>query len=183
MTELGMLAAAVQTSERTLRRAADRGTIRVLRKSPRRALVPSSEYEYVCRRWPLIRDLVQELRTLPDVRLAVVFGSVARGDDSAESDLDVLVQLRNDGVHERAQVAEGLEASSNRAVQLVVLEDALAAPSLLADVLRDGRVLVDRDGEWRKLKRRETEIRDLAEQADEQLTKDAWSALEELGVI
>src|SRR3989304_5014989 len=116
-TELGMLAEEVETSERTLRRAANRGTIRVVRKSPRwtlvpsdgyeyvrrrRPLVPSDEYEYVRRRWPLVRALLRELRPLPAVRLAVLFGSVARGTESPESDLDILVRLRSDGVDERA---------------------------------------------------------------------------------
>lgn len=182
MTELAMLAQTVGASERTLRRAANRGTIRAIRRSPRRVLVPSSEHEYVRRRWPLIGGLIQELRTLPNVRLATLFGSVARGDDWPKSDLDVLVQLRNDGVRERAQVADHLEAASGRAVQLVSLEDALGAPSLLAGALHDGRVLVDREGGWQRLKRREPEIRREAEKADRQLKKDAWSALEELGI-
>lgn len=183
MTELAMLAEAVGASERTIRRAANRGTIRTIRKSPRRVLVTSSEYAFVRQRWPLIGSLIQELRTLPNVRLATLFGSVARGDDRPESDLDVLVQLRNDGVHERAQVAERLEAASGRAVQFVPLEDARRAPSLLADVLRDGRVLVDREEAWPRLKGSEPEIRRKAEKADRQLEKNARAALEELGVI
>lgn len=183
MTELAMLAQALGVSERTLRRAANRGTIRTIRRSPRRVLVPSSEYEYVRRRWPLIGSLIQELRTLPNVRLATLFGSAARGDDWPQSDLDVLVQLRNDGAHERAQVAERLEAASGRPVQLVRLEDAHAAPSLLADALRDGRVLVDREEGWPKLKNRESDNRREAEKADRQLRKNARAALEELGVI
>lgn len=183
MTEIAMLAQAVGASERTLRRAANRGTIRTIRRSPRQTLVPSSEYEYVRRQWPLIGLIIQELRTLPNVRLATLFGSVARGDDRPESDLDVLVQLRNDGVHERAQVAERLEAASGRPLQLVALEDARGAPSLLAEVLRDGRVLVDREGAWPRLKRSEPEVRRKAEKADRQLAKNARAALEELGVI
>jgi len=182
MTELAMLAEEVGTSERTLRRAANRGTIRVERRSPRRLLVPSSEYEYVRRQWSLVGALIQELRTLPRVRLAMVFGSVARGDDRPESDLDVLVQLRSDDIGERAKVAERLETASGRPVQLVSFEDALKAPALLADAVRDGRVLVDREGTWQKLKRREPEIQLEAELADLELQKRALSALEELGV-
>jgi len=182
MTELAMLADEVGASERTLRRAANRGAIRAIRKSPRRLLVPSSEYEYVRRRWPLIQDLVQELRALPNVRLAALFGSVARGDDRLESDLDVLVQLRRDGVHERGQVFERLEAASGRSVQLVSLDEALNAQPLLADVLREGRVLVDRDGTWQKLKRREPQIRREAERVNRQQVKRARAALKELGI-
>jgi predicted nucleotidyltransferase len=183
MTELAMLAQAVGASERTLRRAAHRGTIRTIRRGPRRVVIPSIEYAYVARRWPLIGSLLQELRTLPNVRLATLFGSVARGDDQPESDLDVLVQLRNDGVHQRALVAERLESASGCPVQLVSLEDAHGAPSLLADALRDGRVLVDREEVWPKLKRSESKVRHEAEKADRQLEKNARAALEELGVI
>jgi predicted nucleotidyltransferase len=183
MTELAELAREVGVDERTLRRAANRGTFRVIRPSPRRAQVPSSEYEYVRRRWPLIRGLVEELRTLPNVRLATIFGSVARGDESPESDLDVLVQLRKTGVHEWGLVAERLEAASGRKVQLVRLEDAAGASSLLADALHDGRVLVDRDGNWRRLKGRESSIRRAGEDADRQLKKQALGALEELGAL
>jgi len=183
MTELAMLADSVGASERTLRRAANRGTIRTVRRSPHRRLVSSSEYAYVRSRWPLIGSLIQELRTLPNVRLATLFGSVARGDDRPESDLDLVVQLRNDGVHERAQVAERLEAASGRAVQLIPLKDARDAPSLLADALRDGRVLIDREEAWPKLKRSESVVRRRAEKADRELGKNARAALEELGVL
>jgi predicted nucleotidyltransferase len=131
----------------------------------------------------LIGSLLRELRTLPNVRLATLFGSAARGDDQPSSDLDVLIELRSDGVHERAQVAERLEAASGRPVQLVSLEDARRAPSLLAGALRDGRVLVDRHEGWQKLKERESDIRREAEKADRQLEKNARAALEELGVI
>src|SRR5437870_4094842 len=180
MTELGMLAREVGTSERTLRRAVNRGAIQAVRKSPRRLLVPSGEYEYVCRRWPLVGRLVQELRTLPNVRMALLFGSVARGEERPDSDLDVLVELRKDGVHERGQLYERLESASGRHVQLVTLDEAKRAPSLLADVLREGRVLVDRDSTWQRLKRREAEIQREGKRADRQLRKRAWAALEEL---
>ena len=177
-----MLAEEVETSERTLRRAANRGTIRVVRKSPRWTLVPSDEYEYVRRRWPLVRALLRELRTLPAVRLAVLFGSVARGTESPESDLDILVRLRSDGVDERAHVAERLEAAAGRSVQIVQLGDAESAPSLLLAVLQDGRVLVDRDGDWPKLKRRESRIGCDARRSDRQIERDVGAALAELGV-
>jgi hypothetical protein len=51
---------------------------------------------------------------------------------------------------------------------------------LLADVLRDGRVLVDRDGEWPKLKRRERAIQEQAREADRLLDEEAWTALDHL---
>ena len=115
------------------------------------------------------------------MRLAVVFGSVARGDENARSDLDLLVELRNDGSGARAELREQLEAAAGRRVQLVGLGEAEYSPLLLADVLsRRSRVLVDRDGGWRKLKRRASSIKRQAQEADRRLDEAAWEALEHL---
>ena len=46
--------------------------------------------------WSLLSALRRALRTEPNVRLAVVYGSFARGDDVSDSDLDLLVSLRED---------------------------------------------------------------------------------------
>lgn len=180
MTELDALAEEVGTSGRTLRRAAARGAIRCQRPSERRIVVPPPEYDYVRRHWPLFDRLLAALRTAPNVRLAVVFGSVARGDEKADSDLDVLVELRGDGSGARAELREQLETEAGRRVQLVGLDEAERSPLLLADVLRDGRVLVDRDGRWRELKRRERAIERQAVEADRRLDGEAWAALEHL---
>src|SRR5437016_6056321 len=112
MTDLDTLATEVGASGRTLRRAAARGALRCRRASERRLVVPPREHDYVRRYWPLLGQLLAQLRTQPNVRLAVVFGSVARGEDAADSDLDVLVRLRRDGFRERAQLARRLEAVS-----------------------------------------------------------------------
>ena len=124
--------------------------------------------------------LLAALRAQPNVRLAVVFGSVACGDENARSDLDLLVELRNDGSGARAELREQLEASAGKRAQLVGLDEAEYSPLLLADVLRDGRVLVDRDGGWRKLKRRASSIKRQAQEADRRLDEAAWEALEHL---
>jgi len=180
MTELDQLAEEIGTSGRTLRRAAARGAIRCLRPSERRIVVPPTEHDYVRRHWPLFDRLLQALRTQPNVRLAVLFGSVARGEEDAASDLDLLAEFRRDGVGARAQAREQLENAAGRRVQLVGLGEAKASPLLLADILRDGRVLVDRDGEWSKLKRRERAIQQQAREADRRLDEEAWAALEHL---
>jgi predicted nucleotidyltransferase len=39
---------------------------------------------------------LQVLRTQPNVRLAVLFGSVSRGDERPDSDVDLLVQFGRD---------------------------------------------------------------------------------------
>jgi predicted nucleotidyltransferase len=183
MTGLELLAFELDVSGRTLRRAAGRGAIRTQRPSARGIRVTTDEAEYLRRHWPLLSALTGELRTLPDVRLAVLFGSAARGELREDSDLDVLIRLGRGGLTGRAEVLGRLETASGRRVQLVDLDEAAAAPLLLADVLRDGRVLVDRDGDWPGLRERESEVRRQAEHAGAQLTQDLWSGLEELGVV
>ena len=174
MTELDVLATDVGTSGRTLRRAMERGTIRCSRPSPRRLVVPVVERVYVREHWPLLSSLIEALRTQPNVRLAVLYGSVARGEGRPESDLDVLVRLRNDSYLTRAELRDRLRKASERGVQLVSLEQAEAAPLLLGDVLRDGRVLIDRDGDWPRLMRRRREIARRAREEDERLEREAW---------
>jgi predicted nucleotidyltransferase/uncharacterized protein YutE (UPF0331/DUF86 family) len=156
MTDLAAVAATLQVSDRTLRRAAGRGTIRCTRRSERRIELPIREQLYLESHWPLIQALLAGLRTLPTVRLAVLYGSAARGDDTERSDLDLLVRLAEDRLASRAQVVGRLEDVAGRTIQLVGAGEANAL--LLNDVLRDGRVLVDRDREWAKLLGRRDEI-------------------------
>jgi uncharacterized protein len=144
-------------------------------------LLASREYEYVRTRWPLLASLIRALRTLPHIRLAVLYGSLARGEERPDSDIDLLVRFRDDTIHARALVAERLERPVDRRVQLVSIED--APPLLLADVLRDGRVLVDRDDEWPRLKAKEHRIEQEATAAERELANAAWAAVEELGVL
>ena len=76
----------------------------------------------------------------PSVHLAVLFGSAARGEDSAVQDLDVGVLASSAARMGRLQV--GLERATGRRVDLVALDE---APALLRfEVTRDGRVLVER---------------------------------------
>lgn len=175
MTELDRLAGEIGVSGRTLRRAGERQTIRVTRRGPRAVSVSAREYEYVRRHWSLLERALQVLRTRPTVRLAVLFGSVARGDADATSDVDVLVRTVG-GWREQAETAFALENALQRPVQLVSLER--APPLLLSDVLRDGRVLADRDGDWARLKRRSRSIARAAVDDDARLEHTAWETLE-----
>lgn len=181
MPDLDLLADEVRVSGRTLRRAANRGTIRSHRLGERRLGLSAAEYEYVRSHWPLFACLLGVLRTLPNVRLAVLYGSVASGEESRESDLDLLVKLRRDDFSARAELRERLRAAAAREVQVVGLPQAEQSSLLLSDVLRDGRVLVDRDGDWPELKRRERAIERRAREEDRRLDEEAWAALEGLG--
>lgn len=180
MTGLDALAGEVGVHGRTLRRAAARGTIRATYAGARRIAVPPREYDYVRKHWPLLGRLLAVLRTEPNVRLAVLYGSAARGEDRPGGDLDLIVRFRRESFRARAALAERLEETSGLRVQVVALPEAEASPLLLADVLRDGRVLADRDGDWPRLRRRGAEIRRRAALDAAALERAAWEALERL---
>lgn len=176
ITELDALAQDVGVHGRTLRRAAERGLLRATRRGRREVVIPPSERSYVRANWSLVSRLLEALRKQPKVRLAVLFGSVARGSQRPHSDLDLLVRFRHDDHQARAELVDAVQEASGRRVQLVSVEQAEEAPLLLADVLSDGRVLVDRDRDWPRLKRRERQIISRARAEDERLQRLAWEA-------
>lgn len=178
MTELDLLAESVGTSGRTLRRAAARGLVHCDRPSPKRVDVSAREWRYVESHWPLLHGLAAALRTEANVRLAVLFGSSARGEANESSDLDILVHLERPRGLAAARLALRLTERVGRDVDIVALRDAESSPLLLADVLRDGRVLVDRDGRWPKLRRRSAEIESRARRQQSELEEAAWASLE-----
>jgi predicted nucleotidyltransferase len=110
------------------------------------------------------------LRTEPNVRFAAIFGSLARGDEHAESDLDLVVEFKERDRRGRSRFVTKLEAASGRRVQMLHLRDVEeCAPDLLAEIILEGRVLVDRDDRWRGLLSRRRQILAQAKQADERL--------------
>ena len=154
------LAARLGADERTIRRAVEQGTLRGSRVSPRRLSLSESEERYLLSHWGLLQHLRAVLRTEPNVRLAAVFGSFARGEDRADSDLDLLVDLLDDSWERRHRLNTRLERAVDRPVELVVAgRVARANPGLLADALADGRVIVDRGDHWQALTRQEPAIR------------------------
>jgi len=155
-TRLPDLAAELGTTERTLRRAVAQGLLRAERPSPRTLDVSLAERVYLSQSWPLLSALRDALRTEPTVSFAALFGSRARGEEHHQSDVDLLVVLRDRA--DRWTLARRLEQRLNGRVQLVELGDALDAPLLLAEVIREGRVLVDRDASWEQLMRRRGRI-------------------------
>lgn len=163
---LRTLARHLDVPERTLRRAAAEGLVRGRRTSARRYETSLREEAYLRRQWPLLRDLREALRTEPNVRLTVLFGSQATGHATNRSDVDVLVALGDPSAARVAQLTGRLERRLGRDVQLARLQDAERVPSLMADALDQGRVLVDRDGRWPQLKVREASWRRRAKAAD-----------------
>ncbi|HEX6601282.1 MAG TPA: nucleotidyltransferase domain-containing protein [Solirubrobacterales bacterium] len=150
MNELGLLAEQVGASERTLRRAVNEGTLRGTRLSARRLRLSSAEKDYVLRRWGLLAQLRLALRTEPNVRFAVLFGSAARGEDREGSDVDLLVEMIDPSLVRIADLELKLEGLLGKRVDVVAMEDAQSNPQLLAEAAREGRVIVDRDERWPK---------------------------------
>lgn len=154
-----MLSEEVGVSERTLRRAVNQGALRATRPTQRTLHLPFSERRYIRRSWSMLAALRAALRTEQNVRLAVLFGSVARGTDTLASDLDVLVDLRDRSLERVVDLNLKLTEIVGRRVDVVRLADVEDEPSFLLDVVTEGRVLVDRDGLWPELLGREAQLR------------------------
>ncbi len=175
---LQQLAEEVDVSERTLRRGVSSELIRARRPSSRRLLISEREVAWVRSHWQLVSELRAALRTEPNVELAVLFGSVARGDDVAGvSDVDLLVGLRRPAPGALEGLRARLGARLSAEVQLVPLEAARRNPRLLAEVVRDGRPLIDRERSWPHLQAQAGRVRTLADQRGDDLHESARAAL------
>jgi predicted nucleotidyltransferase len=167
MDSLRQVAAELSIPERTFKRVAAEGLIRGERLSPRRFRVPFGEEAYLRSHWGLLHTLRAALRTEPNVRLAILFGSTAKGDDHEGSDIDVLVVLEDPSVGRLVALTERLSGGLGRDVQLVRLADAENVPVLMADVVEQGRVLVDRDDGWPALRDAASKWQRLARRAEQ----------------
>jgi predicted nucleotidyltransferase len=180
MTELGLLADELGVHERTLRRAVGQGTLRATRPTPRTLELPLAERRYLRRAWPLLAALRRTLRTEQNVRFALLFGSATTGVDTRTSDVDVLVDLRDRSLERVVDLDAKLTAAVGRPVDLVRLEDARRDPAFLAAALSNGRVLIDRDQLWPRLRRRETTIRRHGRQLELKRTEAALAGIDRL---
>jgi predicted nucleotidyltransferase len=159
MLELNDLAHELGADERTLRRAVTDGTVRCERLGPRKRYVSDEERRYILEHWPLFAALRRALRTEPNVRLAVVYGSIARGDDTPDSDLDLLVSLAEDRPDTAVKLAVRLERTLGRDVDVARLSRVKdSAPLLLLQALDEGRVVLDRDHQWEQLRTQRANI-------------------------
>jgi predicted nucleotidyltransferase len=175
------LAADLEVQERTLRRALSQGLLRAGRLGPRRPWLAPGEREYLRTYWPLLSALRQALRTEHRVRLAVLYGSLARGDGDAGSDLDLLVSFADDRLSAGYELATRLKRVTARRVDVARLERVEAkAPLLLDRVLDEGRVLIDRDGQWGRLRERRAVIAVRARRAHNLHMAGAALAIKEL---
>jgi len=91
-------------------------------------------------------DILQRLRDVvaafPAVRLAVAFGSVARGDDNAQSDADIALLLEPDTRPLRIEIEAELGRAAGRDVDLIFLDT--APPLLRFEIASDGVLLAAR---------------------------------------
>ena len=159
MTELDLLARQVGANERTLRRAFNDGAIRAERPTPRKLKIGALEMGYLRRSWGLLAALRRALRTEQNVRFALLFGSAARGEDSASSDIDLLVEMRDSSLARIADLGAKLEALLGRRVDILTLGDARENAGLLVQAVGEGRVLVDRENRWSSLQDEATALR------------------------
>jgi predicted nucleotidyltransferase len=173
---LGHTAATLDVSERTLRRYINDGLLNARRVGSQLELAPQEE-RYLRSHHDLLRDLRMTLRTERNVRLAVLFGSTATGDDGEDSDVDLLVAVANDHPRSLMSLRRRLQAALDRQVHLVSLEDAKQAPSLLADILAEGRIVIDRDDLWAPLFNDRDHVAKRAAQADAELATQAAAFL------
>jgi predicted nucleotidyltransferase len=157
MTVIDDLAADVGVSVPTIRRAVEIGLIRGTRPSPRKLEVPLAERVYVRRNWPLLSELRRHLRTEKSVRVAVLFGSTARGSAGEDSDIDLAVLLDVDAPSARLALQGRLAEKLGRRVQVTDMRDARASVPLWNGIREDGRVLANRDDvDWLRVRARRT---------------------------
>lgn len=100
-------------------------------------------------------DLVDRLKSrisaLPAVRLAVLFGSTARGEARPRSDVDLGVLLDPDTRDHRCHVEAELSRAAGREVDVIYLNE--APPLLRFEISRDGVLLFEKeDGLWTDVK-------------------------------
>ncbi|MBI5851942.1 MAG: nucleotidyltransferase domain-containing protein [Planctomycetes bacterium] len=96
----------------------------------------------------ITRTLREALAAGPELRLAVLFGSQARGDARDDSDVDVAILPADKelGLAAELDLQARLESATGKTVDLVRLDH---ASTLLAWLIaRDGRVVFDSGGEF-----------------------------------
>jgi predicted nucleotidyltransferase len=102
-------------------------------------------------------DLLDRLReraaSLPEVKLAVLFGSTARGQARKGSDVDLGLLVDPDTREARLKALVELERAAGREVDLVFLEE--APPLLRFEIARDGVLILQRQNDlWVRFKER-----------------------------
>ncbi|MBK5232539.1 MAG: nucleotidyltransferase domain-containing protein [Thermoleophilia bacterium] len=180
MNALFTLAEEVGVNERTLRRAVNRGTFRATRPTPRKLDISLAEKVYIRRSWTELAALRASLRTEPNVRFAMLFGSMARGDFDDQSDIDLLVEMRATEASQGLDLALNLQARTGRDVDILAVDQALANPHLLIAAMGDGRLLVDRDSRFPEIQAANRKLLRSAASRDKKRMDDALAGIDRL---
>jgi len=102
---------------------------------------------------PLLERLRQAIASCPEVRLAVLFGSTARGQARPQSDVDLGVLLDPDTPDVRLKAETELGRAAGRSVDVVFLNQ--APPLLRFEIAKEGVLLhQDQDHLWTDFKTR-----------------------------
>jgi uncharacterized protein len=93
-------------------------------------------------------EIIKSADSKPEVLAAFLFGSVARGKERPESDIDVAVLLTREILPEsyldwRLSLMDEVSRRTGREADVTVLNE--AGPVLCHQVFRDGRLLFERD--------------------------------------
>ena len=133
--------------------------MRCNRPGLRQLELAADEDAYLRKNWDTISALAEALRTERNVRLAVLFGSLARGQAGKDSDVDVLVSVTEERPMYVSHLATRLTRALGRDVDVLSLTQVRTHdPALLAVILRDGRPVIDRDGSWPVLIAERTDV-------------------------
>ncbi len=92
----------------------------------------------------------------------------------------MLVDLRDPSFDRLIDLTTELKEVTGRPVDLVRLQDAEREPLFLADLLAEGRVLVDKEELWPRLRRREPALRRHGRRRQEQRTANALAGIDRL---
>lgn len=100
-------------------------------------------------------DLVARLRERmgdwPELQMAILFGSTARGTDRPGSDVDLGILLEPYSPAVRFEVEAQLGRAARRPVHVILLDE--APPLLRFEITRDGSLLFEREkGLWSNFK-------------------------------
>ena len=99
----------------------------------------------------LVEKLRGQIRNRPELRMAILFGSTARGTDRPGSDVDLGIVLDPYSPEVRFDIEAQLGRAARRPVHVILLDE--APPLLRFEITRDGALLFEREkGLWTHFK-------------------------------
>lgn len=99
----------------------------------------------------ILEQLRSEIGDRPELKLAVAFGSTARGEARPDSDVDLAILLDPYSPSLRLETEARLGRAARRPVHVILLDE--APPLLRFEIARDGVLLIERsEGLWPSFK-------------------------------